>query len=299
MQDQLIQHRDAADLKIHPLANRQPMLPPEAPESLALVESMALYGQERQPLIITEDNQVMDGRHRLRDGLRAGITVFACIVRPEHEAAAIIAESLVGRRHYTKGARAYLVFPLMDEAANAIRDEQIRGLKAGKKSRASAQQTHGGVEAIAERFGFGRELYFQAKNVHAEFAEAEKQLAKWRAANPEKAALLDEGKQVTEAPPNLRAQFEPAILAGDLGLGGAMQAIAGVKATRGKPKVTPPEIALLMKGIDTLSIRLGRAWKDLPEAEQETALFHMGTALTTNLPALARKQLIGLLAAKD
>jgi hypothetical protein len=114
---ELIVYRRLDQLAIHPLAKDMPMLPADAPEMVSLVASIELHGLERQPLVIDGRDRIMDGRHRCAAAKRAGLETVPCIVRAEEEAGSIIIDSLAARRHLTKGALAYVSWPLLDEAA--------------------------------------------------------------------------------------------------------------------------------------------------------------------------------------
>ncbi len=271
--------RPAKSLTIHKLARAIPMLPVDAPEREELRASIELRGL-LQPLIVTPQDEIVDGRVRFEDGRKLGLTEFPCIVHPDAEAAAIIVESLVARRHYTKGARAYLLAHLLEEAAEANKVARADQLLIGKTLRNPTELGFGKTEGdFAMQFGFSAELIRQAKAVHVQFRKADKARVDWRGKFPDlvkQADALAAGREAeplpsfAEAyPDDLRARFEPKILAGDAGLGAVIQAIVGKLSTEGMPKGSSSHAQLLFDGWDTAFQRLTR-WEKLQPKERES-----------------------------
>ena len=126
--------RGAKSLTIHRLAKSIPLPAVDAPEREALRASIELHGI-REPLFITPHDEIVNGRMRFEDGRKVGLTEFPCVVCPDADAAVIIVESLVARRHYTKGARAYLLAHLLEEAAEANKATRAEQLLVGKAVR--------------------------------------------------------------------------------------------------------------------------------------------------------------------
>ena len=299
-QPDLIVWRKLEDLAVHPLAAKMPMLPEDALEMVALLASIELHGLDRQPLIIDPHDRLMDGRHRKLMAKRAGIGDVPCIVRPEEEAPSIIVESLVGRRHYTKGARAYLAAPLLVAAAEANKEARTQQLLAGANPRKPIQSVFGNnEEGFAAQLGFSGDLARQAKDIHKKFAAADERLAKWRDKFPDLVKQIggpgkESGYPVPEwaqpVPENLRNRFEPKILSGDLGLGAVIQAIAGLEATKGQPRAEQREFALIMEGFKTMRLRVARWDKLSPEEEAQAAAEAAG--VFDALPEAVRQQII-------
>lgn len=296
-----------ADLSVHPLAARMPMLAEDTPEMVALTASIETNGF-LQPFIINERDQIMDGRHRRVGGKRAGVTAVPCIMRPDAEAASIIVESLVGRRHYTKGARAYLAAPLLVAAAEANKEARKNQLLAGANPRKPTQWAFGtSDDDFAAQLGFGVELARQAKDIHRKFATADERLTKWcekfpdlvkQIGGPGKVSGYPAPEWAQPVPENLRERFEPQILSGEMGLGAVIQAIAGIESTKGQGKKTRGGESLFYEAMNTFQLRFDY-YEGFDEEGKRTAVktfadwlaarpleFRQGvlTALTTSKP---------------
>jgi len=221
----------------HPLLA---VLPVTARDGMNL-EDMARDIQERgvdQPIMVVPHPKLKgrwlraDGRSRCAASELAGLSTIPAIVRKESEVPGIILSSLVLRKHFTKGALAYIAYPLVAEklAPNGGNrgNQHGGGLPASIEStlaplpRETSQpdpfsdsETPFSAEILGEQFGFGRDLFFQAKRLHEIFAQD--------------AAY--------------KALKEPEILSGNTGLGAAIAGFAGKASTKG---VTPPAAKYLL-----------------------------------------------------
>src|SRR5579884_2996775 len=79
----------------------------------ALVEDIRERGID-QPIIIDSEDQIVDGRERWEAAKLLQLETIECIVCDQGEVMGIIVGNLVHRKHYTKGALAYVVFPLFE-----------------------------------------------------------------------------------------------------------------------------------------------------------------------------------------
>jgi hypothetical protein len=219
----------------HSLIRTMPRWADESPEMAALVADIQERGID-QPLIVcrTDDGAevpgdffLLDGRHRHRAAILAGLTQVPIIERDESEALGIVLGSITQRRHFSKGALAYLCYPVIEAAA--VPKENY--LKKGPKS---IQSTTGNVEELCARSGFSRDLYFQARKVHEAFARR----------------------------PDLREEYEPRILSGEMGLGACVAGLAGKESTEGAKRQDRPPEQLLFDGFAAISVRF-RAWDKL------------------------------------
>ncbi len=231
--------RQPAELPDHPLLAHIPVWAATEPEFQHLKISIVARGVDN-PILLDSAGRVVDGRNRRNACAAAGLLVPTRQV-PDDEVATIIADSLGARRHVTKGAMAYLLAPLLKPAVEEARARQAAALKRGD-SPSSTQRTTGAVtvEALADGYGFGRSLLFQALDLHDKF----------------------------KAKPELRTQFEERILTGELGLGGALQAIAGKLATEDKPRVVRPADELVLRAFTDLRNRWD-GYKSLPDAKRD------------------------------
>jgi hypothetical protein len=176
----------------HPLIHKLPRWSEENPELLALRDDIKGRGIDQPLTVILEGRSpdtylLVDGRHRLAAAKLVGLDKVPVVIRDEAGAADIILHSLINRRHYTKGALAYLSYLVVCQKAVA---------NGGDRKSEFTKSTLISVEDLCGDLGFSRETYFQAKQIHEAFAK-----------NPE-----------------MREKFEPSILEG-AGLGGILAGI--------------------------------------------------------------------------
>jgi hypothetical protein len=230
----------AAELADHPILAHIPVWERAQPEFQALVDSIRERGQDYDVLIDSE-RRVVDGRNR-RNACQVLNRPVRCREIDTAEIAEIALSCLVNRRNLTKGALAYLAAPLLKPAVDQARDRRIANL-----SRSSTESTIEGTpktaEDLARSLGFGRDLLFYALDLHKKFA----------------------GKV------ELREQFEPKILSGELGLGAALQAIAGKESTEGKKKPIRQVDQLILQGFSDLRNRFG-GWNKLGSEKRDKVL---------------------------
>lgn len=215
---------DPQSLRLHPLLKQMPVPPPE------LLESMTADIEERgvdDPLIVDEKNRVMGGRIRLRIILNLNLPEVVIVRRSSSEAATIIVQSLLQRRHHSKSALAYLAFPLFEPMLAEARDRQLGFLRKGGSRSTQNVLLEKTAEGIARNAGVSRALFFQAAEVHKLFAKY----------------------------PKAKEHFEPEILNGELCLGYAINGIAGLTSTAGKPRNDTPQLELFARATDTLVFR--------------------------------------------
>lgn len=228
---------DPQSLRLHPLLKEQP-----APTA-ELIETMTADAEERgiDPLKVDEKNRVVDGRIRLRAALNLNWSEVAIVRVSSADAATIIVQSLLQRRHHSKSALAYLAFPLFEPMFNEARERRLRYLKSDKSGTDASNSTQNvlfgnSAEQVARNAGVSRVLFFQAKEVHKLFAKH----------------------------PEVKAQLEPEILNGELCLGYAINGVAGLISTKGKSRNQEDQLELFKRGINALRVRFTR-WNKLPE----------------------------------
>lgn len=219
----------------HPLIKDLPRWAENSPE----MESLILDIKERgidQPLIVCELAQpsasgaaylLLDGRHRHRGAIGAQLPEVPVIVRPEAHAQDVILNSLCQRRHMTKGALAYLSYPV---ASSGARKGAGRPKKLPTESAISAA-------TICAKLNFSRDVWEQAANLHETFAHR----------------------------PDLREEYEPRILAGEIGLGACIAGIAGKEATDGKKRQDRAPQDLIYASINDFRTRFQRWEKIEPQ----------------------------------
>jgi len=278
MNSRQIEQKDPMTLRPCRLLKLVPELAEDDDRFIALVDDVRERGIDH-PLIVTGDGLILDGRHLWRAAKRLQLATVPCVTRSEEDAAGIVLNSLVQRRHFTKGALAYIAYPLLEPvlaASKARRMDNLKSVEKANNPRSSAEQTIGKIshfspktaEEVAAHTGFGRELFFFAKRLHEVFAKSDQAVAEYRAAHPgwepSAAGVLSEG------PWDLRGQWEPKILAGETGLGAALAGIAGEEATRGKDKQTSGQLELFEEGFELISKRFSY-WERFTDGQRVKA----------------------------
>lgn len=264
----MIETRNVDELSPLPTIEVMPRWAQDDPQWHAFVADIERNGI-RHPIQITEDGLVVDGWTRRQAAVAAGLENVPVEVVDKGE----IYESVmreIRRRHMTKGATAYCVFPF-------VQDAYLEAVKKGTISRAgkltngqnpnvspSATEWLTGdkrVEDIALGIGVSRELLRQAARV-------------W---------------EIFEEDPAYRDQIEPEILSGEIGLGAVIQGYAGRKATIGRERPPTQHWILISKSMDSWKA-WPRYWKHLDEAEKGRIRDEMQQGVSA-MPAEARHML--------
>jgi hypothetical protein len=254
--------RDPADLTLHPLLKTQPALDKESAEFISMLEDIRERGFD-YPILIDEQNRIVDGRHRWLIAKQIQLKEIPCEVRHSKEAAEIIVCSIWNRRHYaTKGARAYLVAPLFASVIASGNERRLANLKKGaeaprKPIESASVQT---VGDLAQKLGCSRDLFEQAVKLRKAFDKA----------------------------PELQAQFEEKILSGELGLGACLAGIAGKESTQGKSKGKEDQLDLFAEVFGTLEKRF-KYWSKFNPDDKGEALKAIRRAVA-NMPADLRSE---------
>ena len=246
---------DPADLTVHPDSKKMPEMPNDSEEFLALVDDIADRGID-QPLLIDKQNRIVDGKNRWRAARRLQLKLVPTILVPDTDVASIIIGTLLNRRHYSKGARAYLAYPLMQKAWEEAVKRKQECLKRGGSTLSALRDTKT-VEELAESIGIGRTLFIQARDVHEAF----------------------------EKKPKLREQFESDILTGETGLGAVKAGIAGQEKTKDKPRNQEDQFELFTSAWDTLNTRF-KYWRKFDEEEKTEAIEKLQKTIKAMPPEL-------------
>ena len=234
----------------HPMLESLPGLwADSSPEMAGLVEDVEAHGIH-EPLIVVQGFSeetifLIDGRHRLRAAQMAGLESVPVVFREEADAADIILSTLVHRRHYLKGALAYLSYPIVSEklkgrGGNGSNQHRI-------KEQLPIQSALPTLDSVAATLGLSSDTLLQARGVHDMFRRS----------------------------PSLRAEYEPRILAGEIGLGACLAGLRSKESTEGGSRKPATYLAfdshgnlhgLLPKSLVTISNGF-ETWGDLdPEA---------------------------------
>ncbi len=131
------------DSPVHPAANLFPMMSDEDIDALA--KSIREQGL-RQPIILTEDGQLLDGRNRVAACSRAGVPPRHEVYRGNDPVAYVMALNM-DRRHLTTGQKAMLALKIepMYEA------EAAKRMRAGVRMNPEADLPQGSQRAAQSR----------------------------------------------------------------------------------------------------------------------------------------------------
>lgn len=167
-------------------------------------ELEALHGQLDQigiqdPIPVTLQAQgplAWDGRHRTAWAIKSGKSTVPCRLVTEAEGQALMEATVIGRRQWTKGQRAWLAVTLHPQVAGNTKGRPVKSDSVGFTA-----------ESLATRFGVSADLIDQAVKIYRTFEQL----------------------------PTLREKHEPGIWIGH-GLGAVLAGIPGALATETKPK---------------------------------------------------------------
>jgi hypothetical protein len=241
----MIQFLPPDSLSIHPAAAKLPKFAEDSPEFRGMMASVAAAGFQT-PLLVS-GHALVDDPDKLRIAILLNMEVVPClsVVKGEEESAVL--HALLGRKHYSKGALAYIAFPLFASALAQGRKRRLENLKKGEKfADSSLSALSGGaqtVEDLADALGIGRTGLFAARNIHGYFKK-----------NAE-----------------MKAHFEPLILRGEMGLGAVLQGIAGWRSTKGQSRSEREQLLLWQEKIKGFGDP--RKWAGWDKASPETKDF--------------------------
>lgn len=229
-------------------------------EVLALVESVKEVGILEPLKVCSIDEQwhVVDGRHRLAAAKKAGLEQVPVVKVKASDAPRIIADTVAGRRHYSKGSIAFLAVLLnpdlleqgpgrKDSAADSRAGTNVGTRAASSGEEAVSNNCALSAQLICDQFAVSRRTLVQAIELHR---------------------LLGQ-KEVTK---RMRDEAEADVWAG-LGLGGIL---AGLKSQIATGNSTPKRDAASAawakwtKSVDSLADSFA-GWNDLDEERRTQA----------------------------
>lgn len=240
-------------------------------ERLANQQSMDKIGIV-EPLKVTlsadgTHGKLWDGRHRLEWALARGKDTVPVMHVSEEVGRELMEISVIGRRHWTKGQRAYLA---------VICHSEVAGVSVGRPKKGAAMSR----TELANHHGVSADLIDQAVAVYRAFHAPD---AKANSAEAIEAA-------------DCKAKYEMSIWAGH-GLGAVIAGIGGGKATHNKDRKASGW-ANLDKPLGTMT-RLSHQWDTWAEDERSKALKLMSTRFKDDFSPAFRLALSEALAAAD
>jgi len=168
---------------------------------LAWRKGMKRSGPDAHEILITADNEIVDGRHWWWNAKALQWEKVRVRIVADNEVSAVIMETLVNRRHYTKGQLAYVIAPMLDDIFAEARKRQLSVLHS-VQNEPSALSAKGieTPESIAANLGVSYRVLMQAREIHALFKS-----------DKTKRTMTDRD-DVTEKGVTLQEFFEPRIL---------------------------------------------------------------------------------------
>ena len=215
--------------------------------------------------------KVWDGRHRLEWAMSRGKDSVPVIHVTEEVGHKLMEASVIGRRHWTKGQRAYL---------GVICHPEVAGVTAGRPKKSADSIGVSGAPDLAHRLGVSPDVVNQAVTLYKAFHA------------PGSKANSAEAIEAAD----LKAKYEMSIWAG-AGLGAVIAGLGGGKATHGKDR-NESGWASLDKPLGTMT-RLGKQFDSWDEEEKAKAQRLMTTRFKTDFTPAFRLALSEALAAAD
>ena len=209
-------------LKIHPLLAQVPETDETDPAFKRMLESVLRVGV-LEPLKVTPEGEIVDGRLRFRAAKVALLNWVPCIEVSPLEAATVIVNSLVARRHYNVSQLAYLMAPVIEPAFEEARRRKLANLP-GSRFSPTAQET---VGSWAAKLGISVRCLQEARQLHELFLD-------------DTPRTLTDRDGVTEENVTFKSFFEPRLLKDyrdqkPYGLGAIIAGISYVLAHDGRP----------------------------------------------------------------
>jgi len=245
--------RDPVDLRLHPLQKKFiPEPDKDSAEWHSFVDGLSAAGVDGIPeLFVTEDGQVMDGGRRWRAAKQLGWRQVRVHIRPESDAAALIVESLLGQRNMQRCAKVYIAVCLLPEFVKSAEDRRVLNLKNKVKTLEKpltsnlSERNPEGTRAMAEKLGVSRETVRRALQVRDLFA----------------------------ADAELKAEWEPKLLAGEKNLWNVLSAVGGAGADQSKRDagVVQGQMELFAETFSNLQAG-AKAWKKFAPAQRNQIL---------------------------
>lgn len=244
--------RDPADLRIHPILAAMPRMAEDSTQFGALADDIGARGVI-EPLKITADDQIVDGRHRFLAARRQQLPLVPTMLIEDEDILGTVLATLIHRRHYSKGAIGYIAYPLLkeahEEAVEASRAKITENLKMGKNANVSRQRLGDAVgakrvEDYAFQLGISLETFQRAARVHDIFNDN----------------------------PDFKADMEPQILDPDrpVGLGRVIAGFGSFVVTNGAERHSSKPVDNLVQSFAGIERRL-KHWDDWSEEQHSLA----------------------------
>ena len=253
---------------------------PDSEDSLSMRRSIRERGI-LVPLLITDDNRIMDGVTRWQCARALQLASVPVIVRSEEACLAILIDTELHRRHSTKGQLAFRLAPMIENAWDERQRRQIASLSRGAASPSPACKT---VEEYALEAGVSIALMKQAREIHQLFKQHAETV--WEFGRDGEAVGFKRGDQLT-----FEQYFTARIMAAHdpIGLGAALTGIKqklsqaahearGHKHGGGRPESEERQMMLLRQAWGDLNNRWVY-WREMDEEAKESVKTAMVEAI--------------------
>lgn len=211
-------------IAFHPATRDIPYSHEESEELNALTRDVAERGIDQPVMVVANGKNawwLVDGRQRFSAAMGAGLKTIPAILRNEEDVPGIILASLVLRKHFTRGALAYISVPFLAPAAEASKARKRANTLVGtQRQETESDENAVTLEQECVKLGFSIDLYQQAKRVH----------------------------EIFEENADYKAKIEPQILSGETSLGGALAGYGGRASTKDKAKPAANYLVLDKQG---------------------------------------------------
>jgi hypothetical protein len=222
-----IETRDPRNLTVHPARKALPQLPgweKDGEHFISLVEDVR-YRELDKPLIVDEEDQIIDGEGRWRVAKQLQLTEVPVIVRKGDAASILVASQATKKRLPGASALAFYCYPVIASAFQESGDHRLAYLKRGPVSaNLHLRGKPRNIEHFADELGVGRRYLFDAKKVWQLFD-----------AHPGRVNITDENGDLHEDT-TFREYYGRRLLLGEVRLGAVIAGIAGHIKSRGKDR---------------------------------------------------------------
>lgn len=270
--DTKLSFRDPADLRLHPLQKNLPEPDKQSPEWLSFLDGLMIAGPHGiPPLVVTREGLIMDGGRRWRGAKQLQWEQVPTIERPEHEAASLIVDSLLGQRNVPRGTKVYLTLSLLPEFVKSAESRRLENLKRGVKNGSKplifpkpSDLDSGSVKDFCARLGVSDETYLRARRV----------------------------RELFEKHPHFKTEYEADLINGEKSLWNVESAIKGALGDQSKrePAKENNQLELFTDGLDALA-KAAKFWTRFDDANKETIRTKWRTAIKA-MPAELRRELL-------
>jgi len=193
-----------------------------------------------EPLKITAEGHLvdLDSWDRWKAARAAQLATVPCLIIDADRVFGTFVSALAQRRHYTRSALAYVLYPALKEAHQESKARRAKNLKTGQNSRSATQWRIGKTaDDLADEIGIGRALFQYAARVHDLFEKD----AKYKGLmEPRILAEPIGGEHETARP---------------VGLGAVIAGYPGWKKTKGEERIDHEADVLFFRGLKLLVLR--------------------------------------------